>query len=114
MFEPEENTDQPEVSYTIPKKKRQQREQLHRDCEAFLAAGGTIKTGGPDDLDPNDAIDPATFAQMLSVTPIAIQTGMRNGYLFGATFPTPIYVDGTERPYFRASEVKRFMKEKKA
>ena len=104
---------EPELNHTIPQVQRDRREQLRRDCEAFLQAGGRIRTEA-DEMDPEQEITHTTFASMLGVTGVAMQTGLRNGTLFGATFPTPIRNPRNSEPIFRAGDVQRFMRERRA
>lgn len=103
----------PTVNQSIPAKQRAKREQLWADMRAFVDAGGRVRTEA-DDLDPNSKVSAEAFAQMMGTTPISIQNGIRNGYLFGARFPKYMLERGSRVPWFYAGDVQRFLRERRA
>ena len=102
-----------EVHNAVPDKKRRESELIAERTREFLQRGGRIRNAA-DDMDPDAEVSTDAFAQMLGATRVAVNTGTRNGFLFGARFPRPLRNPKYGDPVFRAGDVQRFLKERKS
>ena len=102
----------PSVNMTIPQHKRAMREKIERDTQAFLASGGAIKTVA-DEIPGNRILSQAYVANLLGTHPVALQTGIRSGRLFGEDFPAPCKRVGYE-PQWYARDILAFYRKTRA